>query len=300
MARIYLLLPFIFLGTTVLGQNLESTNPAGIEAHARDLITKALRDNNPDTRKLAAVALSLGGQREPFLSELEKLLDDKDVEVCLATVASLYDLKGKRATLLLHKALNSDVPEVSFAAAKALFLLSDPAGKEALLSVLANESKVASGYLTKQKRDALRMLHTPRALFMFAFKKGIGFAPLPGFGDGVSSMQEILSDPGVSGRATAALLLGREKDPATLKALREALADKDASVRSAAVHSLALRNDPSLQDDLATMLKDQSQSVRLRAAVGYLRLRAIRKAPPVAQKPGLKSTIGSKGDRSRQ
>ncbi len=284
MVPLYAYCFLILLRFPAPGQALKSNPTDRVEEHAHDIITKALQDKNPDTRKQAADALSLGGPHDFFLSALEELLNDKDVEVCLATVASLSDLKGERAIRLLHTALNHDVPEVSFAAAKALFELNDPAGKQALLSVLAKETKPSSGFLTKQKRDALRMVNTPKTLFMFAFKQGIGFAPLPGFGEGVSSMQGILSDPGVSGRATAALLLGREKDKVTLRALRQALTDKDASVRAAAVHSLALRNQPALQPDLASMLEDRSESVRLRAAAGYLRLKLIPKATPVSGK----------------
>src|SRR5262249_25705299 len=160
------------------------------------------------------------------------------------------------------------------------FAANDPAGKQALLSVLSGESKVASGFLNKQKRDALRMMHTPRTMLMFAVKTGVGFAPVPGLGEGISSMQGILSDPGVSGRALAPLLLGKEKDKATLAALREALEDKDASVRAAAVHSLALRNDPSIERDLIPLLDDKKEPVRLRAAAGYIRLQLIRNAHP--------------------
>ena len=93
-------------------------------------------------------------------------------------------------------------------------------------------------------------------------------------------MQGILSDPGVSGRAMAALMLGKEKDKATLDALREALTDKDASVRAAAVHSIALRNDVSLQAELAPAMDDKKESVRLRAAAGYLRLQLVRGGRP--------------------
>lgn len=261
-----------------------STAALPIETQARDIIERAVKDKNPDTRKQAATALSLGGPREPFVSQLDSMLDDKDVEVRLAAVSSLADLKAKPTLAALRKALNDDVPEVGFAAAKALYGRNDPAGKAALLSVLSGETKVASGFITKQKRDAIRMMHTPRPLIMFALKQGIGFAPVPGLGEGISSMQGILSDPGVSGRALAALLLGKEKDVATLQALREGLMDKDASVRAAAVHSLALRNDPVLQPDLVPLLDDRKESVRLRAATGYLRLQMIRKARRPAAK----------------
>lgn len=253
---------------------------AAIVDESRDILERALQDKNPDTRRQAAIALSLVGPREPFLSRLESLLDDRDVEVRLAAISSLADLKNKRTVAALHKALKDEVPEVSFAAAKALWSLNDPAGKEALLSVLGGETKASSGFITKQKRDAIRMMHTPKTMFLFALRQGAGFAPVPGLGAGISSMQGLLSDPGVSGRATAALLLGRDKDPDTMQSLRESLSDRDWSVRAAAVHSLALRNDPALEKELEPLLRDSKEPVRLRAAAACSRLEMIRHAVP--------------------
>ena len=241
-----------------------------------DMLRKALQSKNPDTRKQAAVALSLASDRSPLMPMLEDLLRDKDVEVKLAAVASLSEVKTKSATKALHAALEDDVPEVSFAAAKALWLRNDPAGRTALLAVLEGETKTASGFLTKQKRDALRMMHTPRTTFLYAVRQGMGFVPLPGFGEGVASMQALLSDPDVSGRATAALMLSKDKDPATTEALKNAMFDKDWHVRAAAVHSLAVRNDPAVQKDLAPVLLDDKEAVRLRGAAAYLRLSAVK------------------------
>ncbi len=243
---------------------------------SQEILGNALKDKNPDTRKEAVIALSIAAQREPLVSMLESKLDDKDVEVRLTAVASLLDLKNKRTPAALRHALQDDVPEVSFAAAKALWALNDPAGKQALLSVLSGRSKTSSGFLSKQKRETLRMMHTPRTMFLFALKEGVAFAPIPGAGAGVSSMQALLSDPGVSGRAAAALLLSREHDSQTLQALRDALSDKDWSVRAAAVHALALRNDPGLQPDLKVLLDDKKEAVRLRAAAAYLRLDSLK------------------------
>lgn len=240
-----------------------------------DLLRNALESHNPDTRKMAVVSLSLAAERSPLMPLLEEMLSDKDVEVKLAAVTSLSEVKTKGATAALHKALDDDVPEVSFAAAKALWLRGDPEGRKALLAVLEGESKTSSGFLTKQKRDALRMMHTPRTTFMYALRQGVGFVPLPGLGEGVASMQAILTDPGITGRATAALLLGKDKDPATEAALKDAMYDKDWRVRAAAVHSLALRNDPSWKKDLAPMLDDDKEAVRLRAAAAWLRLSSI-------------------------
>ena len=254
---------------------------ATTEDRCNDLLQQALENKNPDTRKQAVIALSLAATDGPAFAKLQDMLQDKDVQVREAAVASLTEVKTDTARAALRKALDDDVPEVSFAAAKALWALHDPAGEQALLAVLARESKTSSGYISQQKRDALRMLHTPRVLFLYAFRQGMGFVPLPGFGQGINSLQALLADPGVSGRATAALLLGKDKGPATLAALKDALLDMDWSVRAAAVHSLALRDDPALKEDLESLLNDIKAPVRLRAAAGVLRLSAI-----AAQHPG--------------
>src|SRR5579872_4070959 len=221
---------------------LPGTTPGTLQNRSRSLLEDALKDGNPDVRTQAVQALGLVGPREPYISELEAMLDDKDVAVRLATIASLVDLRNPRTPAQLKKALADDVPEVSFSAAKALWNLNEPEGKDALLSVLAGETKTASGYITKQKRDTFRLIHTPKTMFLFALKEGMGFAPVPGLGAGAASLQGILADPSVSGRATTALLLSNDRDPLVRDALRDALSDKDASVRAAAVHAIALRD----------------------------------------------------------
>ena len=263
---------------------------ATTDAQCTDILQHALDAKNPETRKQAVVALSLASSGGAQVDELVKMLEDKDVEVRQAVVASLGESKSKIATDALHKAMEDEVPEVSFAAAKVLWARRDPAGRAALLAVLEGESKTSSNFFSRQKRDALRMMHTPRTAFMFALRQGVGFAPVPGLGEGIASMQAILTDSGISGRATAALLLGSDRAPGTLDALKDALQDSDASVRAAAVHSLSLRNDPALKPLLATLVEDSKETVRLRAAAGYLRLSAIearnkarkKSAPPSA------------------
>ena len=268
--------------------------PGPKEKDSRDALDKALVDKNPDIRKQAVIALSLVGSVDPYPSDLQSMLNDKDVEVRLAVISSLTDLNNSNRTMLsLHTALNDAVPEVAFAAARALYNLNDPEGKAALQAVLGGDSKTASGYMTKQKRDTLRMMHTPKTMFLFAVKTGAGFAPVPGLGTGVSSMQALLSDAGTSGRAAAALLLAKEKDEQTLAALRDALQDKDWSVRAAAVHALALHDNPDREAEIGPLIEDKSEPVRLRAAAGYLRLEQIRNAPKPPPMPVAKSTAKS-------
>ena len=265
---------------------------AAVQDRSRSLLEDALKDGNPDTRTQAVQALGLVGPREPYISESEAMLDDKDVAVRLATVASLVDLRNPRTPAALKKALADDVPEVSFSAAKALWNLNEPEGKDALLSVLAGETKTSSGYITKQKRDTFRLIHTPKTMFLFALKEGMGFAPVPGLGAGAASLQGILADPSVSGRATTALLLSNDRDPQVLDALRDALGDKDGSVRAAAVHAIALRDDPGVMNDLVPLLDDKKEAVRVRAAAALLRLEWIRtqRPKPIPKKAGKKAS----------
>ncbi len=272
--RASLVIISVFLGIG-FGQAAEPDRASNRD-RARGFLEGSLKDRNPDTRKHAVQAMGLVSAREPYLSELEAMLDDKDVEVRLATITSLVDLKSGRTVSALRKALDSDVPEVSFAAAKALWTLNEPDGREALISVLSGDTKTSSGFITKQKREALRMLHTPKPMFMFAIRQGANFAPVPGLGAGISSLQGILSDPSVSGRAATALLLSTDRGPDVLQALRDALTDNDWSVRAAAVHAIALRNDPGLESDLIPLFEDKKEAVRVRAGAGYLRLESIR------------------------
>jgi len=276
--RNFLFASLLILPAIVFSQAAEpeSHGAADYQDRARSLLNDSLKDKNPETRKHAVQSLGLASASEPWLTQLEVMLDDKDVEVRLAAVASLVDLKSDGTIASLRKALDSDVPEVSFAAAKALWTLNDPSGREALLSVLSGESKARSGFITREKRDTLRMLHTPKTTFLFALVESANFAPVPGLGAGISSLQGILSDASVSGRAATALLLSAEKSPEVLQALQDALTDSDWSVRAAAVHAIAIRNDPALQADLIPLLEDKKEAVRVRAAAGYLRLEAIK------------------------
>jgi HEAT repeat protein len=264
----------LFLGSC-FGETAASVAPSN-QARARRLLDDSLKNKNPDTRKHAVQALGLVSPREPYLSQLEAMLEDQDLEVRLAAITSLVDLKSKRTVPALRMALDSDIPEVSFAAAKALWTLKEPLGRQALISVLSGDTKTTSGFFTKHKRDALRMLHTPKTMFLFALQQGTSFVPVPGLGDGISSLQGILSDPGVSGRAATAILLSTDRSAEVLQALRGALVDNDWSVRAAAVHAIALRNDPALESDIAALLEDKKEAVRVRAAAGCLRLESIR------------------------
>src|ERR1035438_6602283 len=150
---------------------------AATDGKGNEKMRRGLGAKNPETRQQAVAALSLATGRGPLFDQLERMLQDKDVQVRQAVVASLADVKSERATAALHKALEDAVPEVSFAAAKALWARHDREGRAALLTVLEGESKTSSNFFSKQKREALRMMHTPRTTFLFAVQQGAGFIP---------------------------------------------------------------------------------------------------------------------------
>jgi HEAT repeat protein len=267
----------------------EMANAATTTERAHLILEDALKSRNPDTRKVAVQALGLIGPREPYLSELRTMLLDDDVQVRVAVVASVLDLKDKDTVSTLREAMSDRVPEVSFAAARALASLGDAKGRDVLIAVLAGERQASTGYFTAEGRGALRMFYTPRAALPYLLGRGIGFAHVAGLGLGVASLEGLLSDPDISGRAAAALLLSTDQDPRVMLALRTALTDKDDSVRAAAVHAIALRDDPALEADLRPFLDDGAAAVRTRAAAACLRLELIPPqvpaAPAVPEKP---------------
>jgi HEAT repeat protein len=260
---------FLLLGaSTVLSQTKQNTEVQ----QAEEILTQGLSEKNPEKRKEAVIALSLVGNHSGVFPLLSKALSDSDVNVRLAACASLAEIKDNRAIPVLEQALNDPVAEVTFAAAQSLWQMNQHSGKEVLMAVLSGEQKTNSSYLSKQKRDTMRMMKNPSGLFKFMLKTGIGFVPLPGIEAGFTSMEELAKNSNLSGRALAALLLAKDTDPDSLELLKEALLDKDWSVRAAAAHAIALRNQHGASKDLVPLFEDKKEEVRFRAAAGYLRL----------------------------
>jgi len=71
-----------------------------------------------------------------------------------------------------------------------------------------------------------------------------GFAPVPGLGFGLSSVNGIISDPDSSARAASLLLIGATQDPNLADAVGTSLSDKQWSVRAAAAHLVATHPFP--------------------------------------------------------
>lgn len=239
---------------------------------AKEVLNEGLHSKNPDTRKQAVLAVGLFRDAHAARELLLPMLKDLDTQVRIAAVSSLTDLNDPAVIPALRRVLDDPVPEVAFAAAKSLWNLHQAAGEEAIIAVLEGEKKADSNPVRAKFRDMARMMHTPGAALMLGIRQGVGFAPVPGLGEGVGALQDLLLDKETSPQATAALLLSRDKSVAAQQALKEALFSQHWPVRAAAAQALAMSNDPRHAAELVPLLDDGNEKVRFRAAGAWMRL----------------------------
>jgi len=155
----------------------EISQDPGAADRAPSVLGDALKSRNPETRKHAVRALRLVDGQNLFTARLEAMLHDSDVPVRVAAVEALGERKNGGGIAPLKTALNGKGPEVRFAAAKALFRLHDPAGRDFLIRVLNGQAKTASGMVGSHIRAAKRTLEIPNELFIMAVNQGM--VPVP-------------------------------------------------------------------------------------------------------------------------
>jgi HEAT repeat protein len=251
---------------------LSQTAVSASVQHARAVLRDGVTDKDPAVRIEVAVALSLIAAKDPTASMLEELARDKDHLVRVAALGSIGELRDLRLAKAAREALNDDVPEVAFAAARALFKLKQPEGRQALIEVVEKESKAKSGFLRAKFRDSWRRMKTPKSALFFAVQQGAGFVPVPGFGEGVSAMSSMLSDPEFSARATSLIMLSTDRTAEVRQIIEQSFMDEEWSMRAAAVQITAMRNERTWRGHIVPLLDDTHRKVRYRAAACYLRL----------------------------
>src|SRR5690349_13081212 len=97
---------------------------------------------SPDHRKEAVAAIAAIGPAPEAVQALESVLQkDPDPMVRQAAAAALDDMKATAAIPALQAALQDDSGEVAFSAAKALWDLGDPTGKDTFTEILTGERK---------------------------------------------------------------------------------------------------------------------------------------------------------------
>jgi HEAT repeat protein len=240
---------------------------------ARTILRKGVESSDFKVRIQAITAAGMIGRNEILLTRLINFLQDKNLQVRIATIKTLADLKSPLSDAALLKVLESDkVPEVSFAAAKALAEVRNTAGLTALKEVYDRTRRTRSNALKKEKRNFTEEFHSVSSAMMFIASKGVGYVPVPGAGEGFSAISGLLKDPGMSDRAYVLTMLCQTKSEESVAMLRKALQDEDWSVRATAVQMIAHTAQAELRDALLALFEDKSEKVRFRAAGAYLHL----------------------------
>ena len=198
---------------------------------------------------------------------LLRALHDEDPDVRLASVSTLGMLKAHGAIPPLRHALRDPEPQVSFAAAKALWNMGDHSGRGIFEEVLAGERSASPGMIEEAKKHYLNA----RTLALMGVQEGAGavFGPL---GYGVTAVRELTRDKGASTRALSAELLGLDHSTPAMRALRDAALDKNWMVRAAVADALGNSGRRDALPPLRILLNDDKDAVRCMAAASIIRL----------------------------
>ena len=261
-----LLLVFLLLPAAPQTQNSTPVR------RARTVLEQGAADSDPDVRREVSVALGLPSRRDSTTNLLEKLAADKDHFVREAALVSIGELRDPRLAKPAHDALEDEVPEVAFAAARTLFKLNQPAGKQLLIEIVQKEARGKTGFVRAKLRDAARHMSRPKSAMLFVAQQGVGFVPVPGLGEGFSAMGSLVGDPDFSARATALIVLSSDRSPEVRNQIEQAFNDSDWSMRAAATQIAASRNERSWRFRLVPLFEDTNRRVRYRAAAAFLRL----------------------------
>jgi HEAT repeat protein len=242
------------------------------EDQAWQTLERALKDPNPIKRSSAVLAMGVTLPARRSVDLVESALADKDLGVRRSACATLGGYKSKSSLRKLIDALNDPAPEVVLAAAKALYDMGDPAGRQVLIAVLDGDRASASGAVSSSVRDAKLKLHDPKALLLLGVNSGAG-AFIGPLGAGLPVAESLLKDNQASGKTVAALLLATDNSTESKDALTEALSDKNWTVRAAATRAIALRDIRGLFDTVVPLLADKQPEVQYSAAAAVIRLR---------------------------
>lgn len=254
---------------------------AEAERSAWDVLNHALADGNPVKRGQALTALGLIGSTAPHVVDLLEVgLTDKDATVRQTAAVVLGDIRARQSLPMLKRALDDDSAEVSFAAAKALWEMGDPSGREIFWEVMAGDRKTGPGMLQGEIRDAKTKMRSPAALAKIGINEAAGF--LGPFSMGVVFMEELVKDKGATARALSAKILGSDPDPKTTRELEQALEDKNSGVRAAAARALSQMAGPEEVGKVQPLLADSNDGVRAVAAAAIIRLSQPRPNRPRA------------------
>ncbi|HVG27331.1 MAG TPA: HEAT repeat domain-containing protein [Acidobacteriaceae bacterium] len=245
-----------------------ATNAPSADA-AWSLLSAAAAGNHTQTRIQALAALGTMGTDAHAAQLIRKAMDDPDLDV--RTAALLAAVASGNRTLLpsIRAKLRDSEPQVVFTAATTLWKLHDKAGKDILIAVTDGNRKATPGLMHGANLQMNRELHDPAALAHLGLTSGASMLLGP-FGFGITAIEYMRKNGGISARAAAIDLLSEDKGADVRKELLEALDDKDPAVRAAAAKGLGQRHEAALAKPLGQLFADPKLPVRLTAAAAFL------------------------------
>jgi len=278
------LIAFLFLGvaslspqppdaagqTQVTVAEAASLSETPSETAAWAALQQGLADSDAHHRKTAIAAAGTIGNESNAVKLVADKLQDKDSDVRQAAALTLGEMKSPAAIPYLKAALE-DTPEISFTAAKALWVLGDPSGREIFQEVLEGERKDAPSTL----HAAIKKKFTPGQMALMGAEGVTGalFGPASiGITAVKEAVQDTKGDSGAPGRAESAGVLAQDQDPYALTLLEWALQDRNWAVRLAVAKALGQRGNTGTIPKLMPLLTDERHAVRYMAAATIVRL----------------------------
>jgi len=262
--------------------------PADPVAAAWKLLEEGAVSDKYPTRSDAVSALVVLGTLQRSVNMMVLALDDKQPIIRVLAATSLGEVKARAAIPALRASLEDKDPQVSFAAAQALWKMGDRSGRNDLYAILEGERKTQSGLIKGNLQKAAQELHQPKALILIGVNSASSALLGPG-ALGVSAVEELATNHLAPAQALCANLLADDDTPDTVNELRQALSDKSWVVRSAAARALANLNHAEVIPQLTGMMQnDPNHAARYVAAAAIIRLdqeQRLGAAAPAARQP---------------
>src|ERR1700722_16670278 len=158
--------------------------------------------NGANSQKLrdrsdAIGALSVLSSDRKAIAVIANALGDKEETIRILAATTLGEMKARPAIPKLKEAIDDPSPEVSFAAAQALWKMGDRSGRDIFYDVLDGQRKVKPSLIKSKMRQARQDMHDPKALALIGVNQVSG-AFLGPFSLGVSAIEEYAKNSGTS------------------------------------------------------------------------------------------------------
>ncbi len=241
-----------------------------LPAAAWDTLAQDILSARESHRTAAVAALSAIGPRNDVVLLLKGALQDKDPLIRKNAALALGDMQARPAAAELRQLLDDASPDVSFAAASALWKMQDRSGRNLLLATLSGDRK-GDGAIKSEVKSTVKRYRDPKQLAIMGAREAAGtFLGPASMGIGVA--QELMKDHGAQSRAASATLLSKDPSPDAVHELTLALNDKNWAVRAAAAQALAISPGEVSAEVFEPLLIDDSTQVRDMAAAGIIRI----------------------------